>query len=88
MATHVTPSKQAATSLENLKMSDSPIKKLDFESVGKENTPASFKPVDAPMEKPTEKALEAPKVAAGIKEAEANEPPPPGEPSSFCALPY
>ncbi|KAJ5246172.1 hypothetical protein N7468_001155 [Penicillium chermesinum] len=43
MATQVTPSKQAASSLENLKMSDSPVKKLDFESVGKEN-PASLKP--------------------------------------------
>lgn len=55
-------------------MSDSPVKKLDFQSVGKENAPASLKSVDATTTKPAEKALEAPKVAAGIKEAEANEP--------------
>lgn len=54
-------------------MSDSPVKKLDFQSVGKENAPASFKPVDATT-KPVEKAVEVSKVAAGIKEAEANEP--------------
>lgn len=65
---------QAASSLENLKMSDSPVKKLDFQSVGKENAPASFKPVDATTTKPAEKAIEAPKVAPGIKELEANEP--------------
>ncbi|KAJ5713263.1 Ribonucleoside-diphosphate reductase small chain [Penicillium malachiteum] len=69
------PSVQAASSLENLKMSDSPVKKLDFTSAGKENGIASVKPVDASTEKPTEKAVvEAPKVAAGIKAAEANEP--------------
>lgn len=55
-------------------MTDSPVKKLDFESVGKENAPASIKPVDAPVEKNMEKTVEVPKVAPGIKESEANEP--------------
>lgn len=62
---------QAASSLENLKMSDSPIKKLDF--AGKENAPASLN-VDASLVKPVEKAVEAPKVAPGIKNTEADEP--------------
>ncbi|KAJ5746024.1 hypothetical protein N7520_011206 [Penicillium odoratum] len=70
MAAQLTPSKQAASSLENLKMSDSPVKKLDFQSVGKENVP-SFKAVDAPTEKAV---VEAPKTAAGIKALEASEP--------------
>ncbi len=35
-------------------MSDSPVKKLDFQSLGKENAPASFKPVDATTTKPAE----------------------------------
>jgi ribonucleoside-diphosphate reductase subunit M2 len=54
-------------------MSDSPVKKLDFESAGKENV-ASLKPTDAPVDKMGDKIVEAPKVAPGIKEAEANEP--------------
>jgi ribonucleoside-diphosphate reductase subunit M2 len=55
-------------------MSDSPVKKLDFQSVGKENAPASVKVTGASFEKPTEKALEAPKAAPTIKELEATEP--------------
>ncbi|KAJ5678026.1 Ribonucleoside-diphosphate reductase small chain [Penicillium maclennaniae] len=73
MAAQLTPSKQAASSLENLKMSDSPVKKLDFQSAGKENI-AAFKPTDAPVDKMGDKIVEAPKVAPGIKETEANEP--------------
>ncbi|OQD74873.1 hypothetical protein PENDEC_c009G06032 [Penicillium decumbens] len=73
MAAQVTPSKQTASSLENLKMSESPVKKLDFESAGKENV-ASFKPTDAPVDKMGDKIVEASKVAPSIKEVEANEP--------------
>lgn len=54
-------------------MSDSPVKKLDFESAGKENI-ASTKAVDAHVDKLGEKPAEAPKVAPGIKETEASEP--------------
>ncbi|KAL1855986.1 Ribonucleotide-diphosphate reductase (RNR), small subunit [Paecilomyces lecythidis] len=77
MAAQVTPSKQAASSLENLKMSDSPVKKLNFEPSNKENAPASSAPVDAAATKVelVEKLVEeAPKVAPGIKNFEASEP--------------
>lgn len=53
-------------------MGDSPVKKLNFETAGKENAPASTD-VDLKAGK-TEQANEAPKVAPGIKEIEANEP--------------
>lgn len=55
-------------------MSDSPAKKLDFESAGKENAPASLKPTDAPTDKIVEKPAEAPKAAPTMAEIEANEP--------------
>ncbi|GFF26710.1 ribonucleoside-diphosphate reductase small chain [Aspergillus udagawae] len=74
MAAQVTPSKQAASSLENLKMSDSPVKKLNFGVVGKENAPSATTLADAPAEKSAEKPTEASKVAQSIKELEANEP--------------
>lgn len=45
MATEITPSKKAAAGLENLKM-DSPIKKLSFEPVNKENIPLNAVAVD------------------------------------------
>lgn len=67
-------SPQAASSLENLKMSDSPVKKINFGVVGKENTPSSTTLADAPAEKIAEKPTEASKVAQSIKELEANEP--------------
>ena len=51
-------------------MNDSPVKKLDFQSGGKENAP--LKPVDTPIEKPTEKALENKPLT--VKELEATEP--------------
>lgn len=50
-------------------MSDSPVKKLDFTSVGKENVPTSVK-VDT-VEKPVEKTLTK---AEAIKAMEATEP--------------
>lgn len=58
-------------------MSDSPVKKLNFEPANKENTPVSCAALEAaaskyqPIEKPTD---EAPKVAPGIKSFEASEP--------------
>ena len=55
-------------------MSDSPVKKLDFQSAGKDNASTPLKPVEAPAEKNMEKAVDAPKVAHGIKQTEANEP--------------
>lgn len=57
-------------------MNDSPVKKLDFASAGKENVPQSAD-VDAPLEKPVAEkpaANEAPKAAPTLKELEATEP--------------
>lgn len=58
-------------------MSDSPVKKLSFEPAEKENSPAvvdasATTQVKPAAEKPA--VQEAPKVAPGIKEQEANEP--------------
>lgn len=54
-------------------MNDSPIKKPNFEAAGKEN--ASMDDVNLKVDKPVAKPVEeAPKVAPGIKAAEASEP--------------
>lgn len=63
---------QAASSLENLKMSDSPVKKVDFMAMGKENAPLSAASLDATTEKT--KPVEAPKTAPTVKGIDANEP--------------
>lgn len=67
-------------------MSDSPVKKLDFESVGKENT-ASIKPISAPTEKITEKPMEVPKATPTEKELEATEPLLQENPNRFVLFP-
>jgi ribonucleoside-diphosphate reductase subunit M2 len=70
---------QAASSLEQLKMGDSPVKPLNFAPADKENDPAvvdaSATELSKPVmdNKPTETAV-ATKVAASIKETEAHEP--------------
>ncbi|KAK2741102.1 Ribonucleotide-diphosphate reductase (RNR), small subunit [Onygenales sp. PD_40] len=91
MAAQVTPSKQTASSLENLKMTDSPAKKLSFEPSGKENTPIIPKPIilDAKLlEKyETNKPVEEKKVAAGIKDLEADEPLLQENPNRFVLFP-
>ncbi|EAW13098.1 ribonucleotide-diphosphate reductase subunit RNR2 [Aspergillus clavatus NRRL 1] len=74
MTAQVTPSKQAASSLENLKMSDSPVKKINFGVAGKENAPSTTPVTDAPVKKIVEKPTEASTKIAAIKELEANEP--------------
>ncbi|CEL03311.1 Putative Ribonucleoside-diphosphate reductase small chain [Aspergillus calidoustus] len=75
MSAQLTPSKQAATSLENLKMSDSPVKKLNFEASGKENAAIPYPVADAPTTKPAaEKPVELSKAAINAREIEANEP--------------
>ena len=72
---------QAASSLENLKVKDSPVKKLDFTLENKENMPAvSESPATSDLEvmkKPVEDAKAtsaATLVAKTIKELEAEEP--------------
>ncbi|KAL4940898.1 hypothetical protein BDV06DRAFT_195640 [Aspergillus oleicola] len=74
MSAQVTPSKQAATSLENLKMNDSPVKKLNFEAAGKENAPVTAPIADAPVKLMAEKPAEPTKAQLNIQEIEANEP--------------
>ncbi|EEH49564.2 ribonucleoside-diphosphate reductase small chain [Paracoccidioides brasiliensis Pb18] len=80
MAAQVTPSKQAASSLETLKMSDSPAKKLNFEPAGKENSVTPVPPVlesellkksDATPVKPVEQEK---KIGSTAKDLEADEP--------------
>ncbi|KAK2754580.1 Ribonucleotide-diphosphate reductase (RNR), small subunit [Arachnomyces sp. PD_36] len=77
MASQITPSKQTASTLENLKMGDSPVKKLDFEPTGKENAPdatfddADFLKPNVESTKPTETTVVKAKTA---KELEAEEP--------------
>jgi hypothetical protein len=70
---------QAASNFENLKMGESPAKKLSFEPVGKENIPTPATLVDdLELKKPVMeivKPVEAtPKVADTIKAEEADEP--------------
>lgn len=73
---------QASSGLENLKMGDSPAKKLNFETVDKENAPANIPaPVmdDLELKKPLVEVYDAkkeatPAVAPTIKAEEAHEP--------------
>lgn len=56
-------------------MSDSSVKKLNFEAAGKENAPSSLQIIDVPATKTTvEKPTEVSSKIASIKEMEANEP--------------
>lgn len=71
---------QAANSLSNLKMNDSPAKKIDFSSMDKENIPATL-PVPSKTELDRKKSIvekvkpvDTPKVAPGIKVQEMDEP--------------
>ncbi|KAI1924274.1 Ribonucleotide-diphosphate reductase (RNR), small subunit [Ophidiomyces ophidiicola] len=89
MATQSTPSKQiwltrldikqTASSLEHLKMSDSPVKKLELGMANKENAPGSAPLADADLKKVDTEALklnvsEEPKRQLTPKELEAEEP--------------
>ena len=70
---------QAVSGLESLKMANSPAKKLDFDSVGKENVPLPQEPVttnDMDLKKPLLEPImeEKPAVAPTIEDIEANEP--------------
>ncbi|KAL8770918.1 MAG: hypothetical protein Q9209_003569 [Squamulea sp. 1 TL-2023] len=91
MTTQTTPSKQAASAVENLKMTNSPIKKLNFDSANKENmnqdTPVT---TDHDLKKPyidIIKSDEKPAVAPGIKPEEANEPLLQENPQRFVLFP-
>ncbi|KFZ23840.1 hypothetical protein V502_01684 [Pseudogymnoascus sp. VKM F-4520 (FW-2644)] len=90
MATQITPSKKTASSLENLKMNDSPAKKLDFAAVGKENLPFDAQvPVDAVVEtkKPIVAEADLSLIAPTIKPEEADEPLLQSNPNRFVLFP-
>ncbi|CAF9904152.1 MAG: Ribonucleotide-diphosphate reductase (RNR), small subunit [Heterodermia speciosa] len=79
MTTQITPSKNAASGLEKLKMGDSPAKKLNFDPVDKENNLQNNTPVvsDADLKKAHFEVIEKgqkPVVAPTIKDHEADEP--------------
>ena len=70
---------QAASGLDNLKMADSPIKKINFEAVGKENMKQEIPIVDdIGLKKPNldlvKDDVKKPVVASTIKPEEAHEP--------------
>ncbi|KAK5078859.1 Ribonucleotide-diphosphate reductase (RNR), small subunit [Lithohypha guttulata] len=94
MATQVTPSKQAASNLENLKFGDSPTKQPVFVQEDKENMPAPLEPLatatEEDLKKPvTEIVKTTPevKVAPGIKSLEADEPLLQENPNRFVLFP-
>ncbi|EEH10029.1 ribonucleoside-diphosphate reductase subunit small [Histoplasma capsulatum var. duboisii H88] len=93
MAAQVTPSKQAASSLENLKMNDSPAKKLNFQPTGKENAPIPVPLVlDPELLKKTETSARKPeegekKALTGVKALEADEPLLQENPNRFVLFP-
>ncbi|KIW98022.1 uncharacterized protein Z519_01606 [Cladophialophora bantiana CBS 173.52] len=84
MTTQLTPSKQAAASLESLKVKDSPVKKLNFNAEDKENMPValeSTEPTAKPESEIEKKSATEPKekieqsqVPKTLKELEAEEP--------------
>lgn len=85
---------QAASNLENLKVKDSPVKKLDFNVEDKENMPAALQPISTPtvedLKKPvTEIVKTAPEVivAPGVKAAQADEPLLQENPNRFVLFP-
>ncbi|KAG6016745.1 Ribonucleotide-diphosphate reductase (RNR), small subunit [Claviceps pusilla] len=94
MATQMTPSKQAASAMNLLKM-ESPAKKLDFGVANKENMldVAAFhalgKKVEVAPEAPTEAKKDdgAPTVAPGIKAEESDEPLLQENPQRFVLFP-
>ncbi|KAK4146404.1 ribonucleotide reductase [Dichotomopilus funicola] len=95
MTAQVTPSKQAVSAMQSLKM-ESPVKKLDFSASNKENAPfdSDLATLEAEIDanhKPTTvaKKEEAPKpsVAATIKAQEADEPLLQENPQRFVLFP-
>ncbi|EMT70328.1 ribonucleotide reductase [Fusarium oxysporum II5] len=90
MAAQITPSKQAASAIENFNM-ESPVKKLDFGAANKENEPLN-KSLDTTdlktkiVEEPKKEEIKA-AVAPGIKSEEADEPLLQENPQRFVLFP-
>lgn len=81
---------QAASSLESLKMNDSPIKKLDFSTAGKENLPFEAQaPVDAIVDtkKPVVEEPNLSLIASTLRPEEADEPLLQANPNRFVLFP-
>ncbi|KAK5092648.1 Ribonucleotide-diphosphate reductase (RNR), small subunit [Exophiala xenobiotica] len=95
MSTQVTPSKQAASNLENLKFNESPVKQPVFTPENKENMPAPLEPLPTAtiedLKKPVTEIVktspEAPQVAPGLKASEAHEPLLQENPNRFVLFP-
>ncbi|KAI4169998.1 MAG: hypothetical protein LQ348_007186 [Seirophora lacunosa] len=95
MDTQLTSSKQAASAVQNLKMLDSPAKKLNFHIADKENIMHGAPIVDdldldLDLKKPQVELVkleEKPAVAPGIKPEEANEPLLQENPQRFVLFP-
>ncbi|KAI4279419.1 MAG: hypothetical protein L6R35_006050 [Caloplaca aegaea] len=93
MDTQITPSKQAASAVQNLKMVDSPAKKLDFDIADKENIKPDVPIVNdlhLDLKKPEVELVkqeEKPAVAPGIKPEEAHEPLLQENPQRFVLFP-
>ncbi|RGP70499.1 ribonucleoside-diphosphate reductase subunit m2 [Fusarium longipes] len=89
MAAQMTPSKQAASAIENFNM-ESPVKKLDFGVANKENEPLD-QTTDAELKtkivEETKKEEPKTSVAAGIKAEEADEPLLQENPQRFVLFP-
>ncbi|KAL5115550.1 Ribonucleotide-diphosphate reductase (RNR), small subunit [Pleosporales sp. CAS-2024a] len=80
----MTPSKQAASAIDTLNMSDLPAKKLDFSSANKENV---FKPIVGIPDLPEEEPVAKTSVAPTIKSEEAHEPILQENPNRFVLFP-
>ena len=84
---------QAASAIENLKMADSPAKKINFEAADKENLPFDIETpiVDIQVSKPTVQQVrpeqKAVAIAPTIKPEEADEPLLQANPQRFVLFP-
>ncbi|KAF1944018.1 ribonucleoside-diphosphate reductase-like protein subunit M2 [Clathrospora elynae] len=83
-ALQLTPSKQAASAIETMKMTESPAKNLDFSSADKENV---FKPIVGIPDIEDNVSAITPTVASTIKEEEADEPLLQENPGRFVLFP-
>ncbi|KAE9962025.1 Ribonucleotide-diphosphate reductase (RNR), small subunit [Venturia inaequalis] len=87
MSIQITPSKKVASSIESLKMTDSPIKTPVFTTENKENTSNVAVPIKGIPDTPEETKVAKPSVAATIKAEEASEPLLQENPQRFVLFP-
>ncbi|TID19122.1 ribonucleoside-diphosphate reductase small chain [Venturia nashicola] len=87
MSIQITPSKKAASAIESLKMTESPIKAPAFTTEDKENTSNVAIPIKGIPDMPEETKEVKPSVAATIKAEEASEPLLQENPQRFVLFP-